>query len=50
VEKIAAMVIGGFLALLSFTFSYQYAIDLTDTVSPKLALKARKLSIIPMVF
>jgi len=25
VEKIAAMVLGGFLALLSFTFSYQYA-------------------------
>jgi hypothetical protein len=31
-DSIAAIVLGGFLVYLSFTFSYLSAIDLTDTI------------------
>ena len=41
-DSIAAIVLGGFLAYLSFTFSYRSAMDLTDAISPKLVLKVKE--------
>jgi cation diffusion facilitator family transporter len=41
-DSIAAIVLGVFLAYLSFTFSYRSALDLTDTISPKLVLKVNE--------
>jgi hypothetical protein len=41
-DSIVAIVLGTFLAYPSFTFSYRSAIDLTDTISPKLVLKVKK--------
>jgi cation diffusion facilitator family transporter len=41
-DSIAAIVLGAFLAYLSFTFSYRCAIDLTDMISPKLVLKVKE--------
>jgi cation diffusion facilitator family transporter len=41
-DSIAAIVLGAFLAYLSFTFSYRCATDLTDMISPKLVLKVKE--------
>jgi hypothetical protein len=50
-DSIAAIVLGGFLAYLSFTFSYLSAIDLTQTpYIAKAGFESRKLRIIPMIF
>ncbi len=41
-DSIAAIVLGGFLGYLSFTFSYRSALDLTDAISPKMVLKVKE--------